>query len=137
MRATLVYDGDCGFCTRSASLLDRWVRPDASIVAWQHADLDALGLTPEECQAAVQWVDDHGYVSSGHWAIAGVLGSGNPLWKVFALVLKLPGISELAGRLYGWVADHRMRLPGGTPACQLAPAQRPGGRPRRDQTVSG
>lgn len=43
-RPTLVFDGDCGFCTSSARLLER-IGPDAEIVPWQRADLDRLGIT--------------------------------------------------------------------------------------------
>jgi predicted DCC family thiol-disulfide oxidoreductase YuxK len=126
VRGVLVYDGDCGFCTKSADLLDRRVRPDASIVAWQHTDLDRWGLTPEEAAAAVQWVSSDGVVASGHRAVANVLGQGGPGWRLLGRILLLPGVSWVAEKVYGWVAAHRYRLPGGTPACRMAPEDRPG-----------
>jgi predicted DCC family thiol-disulfide oxidoreductase YuxK len=122
----LVYDGDCGFCTKSADLLDRWVRPTAAIVAWQHADLDALGLTPEAAAAAVQWVSPDGLIASGHRAVAGVLGQSGFGWRLLGRMLLIPGVSWVAAKVYRWVAAHRNRLPGGTPACRLAPEERPG-----------
>jgi predicted DCC family thiol-disulfide oxidoreductase YuxK len=126
MSGVLVYDGDCGFCTKSADLLDRRVRPDATIVAWQHADLDALGLTPVAASAAVQWVSSDGLVASGHRAVAGVLSQSRFGWRLLGRIMLLPGISWVAAKVYRWVAEHRYRLPGGTPACKLAPEKRPG-----------
>jgi predicted DCC family thiol-disulfide oxidoreductase YuxK len=112
----LVYDGDCAFCTSSVRLLEK-IGPGATIVAWQHTDLDALGLTEEEASAAVQWVEADGTVRSGHEAIAATLKSARGGWKIIGRVILLPGISRLAARLYRLVADNRHRLPGGTPAC--------------------
>src|SRR2546430_11445832 len=43
--SVLVFDGDCGFCTASARFLERYIRPPARVVAWQHADLAEIGLT--------------------------------------------------------------------------------------------
>ena len=112
---TLVFDGDCAFCTSSARLLTR-LRPHVDvIVPWQHADLEALGLTPEQCTTAVQWVGDDGETRSGHRAIAAVVPGGR--------LLLLPGVSWLAGKAYDWVARNRYRLPGGTPACALPPRE--------------
>ena len=43
MTGTLVYDADCGFCTRSAELLQQ--RSDCAVRPWQSLDLAAVGLT--------------------------------------------------------------------------------------------
>jgi len=116
----LVFDGDCGFCTTSARFLARWVvgnRP-TTISPWQLTDLAGLGLTPDQCRTAVQWVGKDARVVSGHVAIAAALRSGHPLWRPLGTLLQAPGFSWLAGRLYQWVAAHRYALPGGTPACR-------------------
>jgi len=109
---TLVYDGDCAFCTSSVRLLLRLrVRAD-TVIAWQHADLPALGLTAEQCQAELQWVADDGVVSSGHEAVARLLlGSALP-WRLCGRLLLVPPVSWLAARAYDWIADHPHRLPG-------------------------
>jgi predicted DCC family thiol-disulfide oxidoreductase YuxK len=114
----LLYDGDCGFCTSSARVLER-IGPDAEIVAWQLTDLAELGITEEQAAAAVQWVGADGTVRSGHEAIAAALNSAGPIWRIIGRVLVLPGISWVAARVYRLVADNRYRLPGGTPACAL------------------
>jgi predicted DCC family thiol-disulfide oxidoreductase YuxK len=117
---TLVYDGDCGFCTSCVhTMARRRLRVDV-VIPWQHADLEALGLTPEECSDKVQWVGDHGEHRSGHLAVAAVLTGP---WAPLGLLLRAPGISWLAARGYDWIAAHRMSLPGGTPACAVPPSQ--------------
>ena len=117
---TLVYDGDCGFCTTAVSFVPRLRLRADRVVAWQHADLPALGLTPQQCAEAVQWVDAAG-TASGHRAVARLLMASGPLWWLLGRVLLLPGISAVAARAYALVADNRMRLPGGTPACAVRP----------------
>lgn len=124
-RGTLVYDGDCAFCTRSVRLVG-WLRADADVLAWQFADLEAFGLTPAEAGAAVQWVGADGRHASGHRAAAAVLGVSRAPWPLLGRALLLPGFSWLAAHGYAWVATNRYRLPGGTPACALAPGQHPG-----------
>jgi predicted DCC family thiol-disulfide oxidoreductase YuxK len=118
---TLVYDGDCGFCTTCVRAMERLRLHADTVVAWQHADLDGLGLTPEQCTAKLQWVGDSGEHRSGHEAVAELLAA-NGAWRPVGRLLRAPGISWAASRAYDWVAAHRMSLPGGTPACALPPA---------------
>jgi len=124
----LVFDGDCGFCTTSARFLARWVVPagPVSVAPWQQLDLARIGLTQEQCQAAVQWVGRDGEVASGHAAIAGSLRAGHLVWRPVGALLVAPGFSRLAAILYGWIAAHRYALPGGTPACRPDRPDRPG-----------
>ncbi|HWM64601.1 MAG TPA: DUF393 domain-containing protein [Solirubrobacterales bacterium] len=123
-RPVLVYDGDCAFCTRCAGFLER-IGPEAEIVAWQLADLAALGITEEQATDAVQWVEVDGAIRSGHEAIAAVLSTAGTIWKPIGRALLLPGISWVAAKVYRLVADNRYRLPGGTPACAVADKERP------------
>lgn len=110
-RPVLLYDGDCAFCTRCARRLER-IGPDAEIVAWQLADLTELGITEEQATDAVQWVSTDGTVRSGHEAIAAILTTAGPIWKIAGRVILLPGISLMAAKVYRLVADNRRRLPG-------------------------
>ncbi|HET7476004.1 MAG TPA: DCC1-like thiol-disulfide oxidoreductase family protein [Dermatophilaceae bacterium] len=120
-RPVLVFDGDCGFCTASARWIVRYVNrpPRYAVAPWQHLDLDSLGLTAPQCDAAVQWVGRDGARASGHAAIAAALRHGHPVWRVPGLVITAPAVSWLAERVYTWVAGHRYLLPGGTPACRV------------------
>jgi predicted DCC family thiol-disulfide oxidoreductase YuxK len=119
--ATLVFDGDCGFCTRCVALVPKRVRRTTKVVPYQRADLAALDLTAAECAEAVQWVGDDGSRGRGHAAIGRLLQSGGGAWAVVGTLLLLPPVSWLAAVVYRLVAANRMRLPGGTPACALPP----------------
>lgn len=125
MTATLVYDGDCGFCTSSVRWLVRLRLRADTVVPWQQADLPALGLTRAQCEAKVQWVADDGRLSSGHEALARLLLHSALPWRPLGALLLVPPVSWLASWVYDWVADHRGSLPGGTPACALPQDERP------------
>ncbi|KRE52890.1 hypothetical protein ASG70_14625 [Phycicoccus sp. Soil748] len=118
-RGLLIFDGDCGFCTTSARFVSRWVdrRDRYDVRPWQELDLGSLGVTEADCIEAAQFVRRDGSVLAGHRAIAAGLTHGAPLWRPLGHLLTLPGVSQLAARVYAWVADHRYALPGGTAAC--------------------
>ena len=118
-RPTLVYDADCGFCTRSVQFIQRWVdrRDRYDVRPWQELDLAAVGLTAQDCDEAAQFLMADGSVRSGHEAIASAATHGAPGWRPVGHLLLAPGISWVAARTYRWVATHRHRLPGGTAAC--------------------
>lgn len=127
--ATLLYDGDCGVCTRLSRTVTTTVRArrdDFVVTAYQDVDdLEALGLSARACDEALQWVSASGRVSSAQDAVARVLLAGRPVVKPLGAVMLVPGVNALAGVVYRWVALNRHRLPGGTPACSLPAAQRP------------
>ncbi|MBW9205513.1 DUF393 domain-containing protein [Mumia sp. zg.B53] len=115
----LVFDGDCGFCSSSVRWLRRWAPSRrARIVAWQQADLDALGLTAVQCSAALQWVDS-GRRAAGPEAVAAYLRTARPPWPVVGRVLVTRPATALAWPVYRWISAHRHQLPGGTPQCAL------------------
>lgn len=114
----LVFDGDCSFCTSCARFLERRLEPGATVLAWQHADLDSLGVSEARAREAVQWVEADGAVRSGHEAIAAALRACGPIWRLAGRLIVLPPISPLSARAYELVAANRGRLPGGTPACK-------------------
>ena len=107
---TLVYDGDCGFCTRCAHWLA--VRAtDVEVVPWQTLDLAEVGLTERQVREAAYWVDD-GVVDGAEGAIARSLlacGRGD---AVLGRILLLPGVRRVAAAGYRLVARNRGRLPG-------------------------
>jgi predicted DCC family thiol-disulfide oxidoreductase YuxK len=119
--STLVFDGDCGFCTRCVALVPKAARRRTDVVPYQRADLPALGLTAEECAAAVQWVSDDGTRARGHAAIGRLLQDAGGVWRLLGMALLIPPLSWLAAGIYRLVAANRMRLPGGTPACAIPP----------------
>ena len=127
MSGVFLYDGDCRFCTTSVDWLQRHAISPARVVPWQHADLAHLGLSAEECEEAVQWVDD-GHRSAGPDAIAAYLQTSTQSWRTAGRVLTAPVSRQVAWPVYRWIARHRGLLPGGTPACEL---------PRVSPTIKG
>jgi predicted DCC family thiol-disulfide oxidoreductase YuxK len=120
MTPLLVFDGDCGFCTRALGwlrLLDR--RRIIDTVPSQRPGVpESLGLTREQCSASVQWRGVDGYRAEGAEAIAAALS--------VALKSDLPRRlhQRTAGpqrAMYTWVATNRHRLPGVTPWCERYP----------------
>ncbi|KUL55556.1 thiol-disulfide oxidoreductase [Streptomyces sp. NRRL F-4489] len=108
---------------------ERYVRPRCRITAWQSADLAALGTTRRRAEHEVLWITPPGAVHGGAGAVAKLLLSARGGWPVAGAVLTLPPVRPLARALYRLVAANRHRLPGGTPACALPPANRPGTEP--------
>ncbi|MER5572265.1 thiol-disulfide oxidoreductase DCC family protein [Streptomyces massasporeus] len=127
MRPVLIFDGDCGFCTTSVDVVQRLVRPRCEVVAWQHADLESLGVTEERARHEALWVTPTGLVYGGARAVAKVLLSAGGVWSVVGAVLTLPPVRWVAHGVYRLVADNRGRLPGGTAACAV-----PGAKTRRE-----
>ncbi|MEZ5311144.1 MAG: DUF393 domain-containing protein [Microthrixaceae bacterium] len=140
----LLYDGDCAFCQRCVDLLDTTLlgggsaqvvhplgrssaeaTPVVAVVPWQSVELDILGVTWEQVQASVIWIDADGSQRTGADAIAALLRSRNTNFaRVASAALQLPVIRLAARLVYGMVARNRHRLPGGTQACQTT--MRPG-----------
>jgi predicted DCC family thiol-disulfide oxidoreductase YuxK len=115
--AALLYDADCGFCTRSAGWL-RGLGLAASIEPLQRADLPARGVDAARAQREIPFVDDSS-VSYGAEAIGRALATGRGAWRLIGLLLSRPPVLWLASPVYAAVAANRHRLPGGTDTCRL------------------
>ena len=115
---TLVYDGDCAFCTSSVRVMKRVGLTADTVIPWQHADLASLGLTEQQCREAVQWVGPDG-ISSGAIAFARVLLASAWPWRPLGVLLLVPPFRWVAAGVYRLIASNRSRLPGGTPACAV------------------
>ncbi|MBB5155084.1 thiol-disulfide oxidoreductase DCC family protein [Saccharopolyspora phatthalungensis] len=121
----LVYDGDCGFCTRSVRLAER-LPVRMRILPWQEADLAALRTTSDRARHEVLWVDRSGRVFGGAAAVGELLKNSRAPWSALGWLMAAPVLRLPAEWAYRWVAANRYRLPGATPACQLPPEERPG-----------
>jgi predicted DCC family thiol-disulfide oxidoreductase YuxK len=122
-RPVFLYDGDCAFCSTCARFIERRMRTSAYVVAWQFADLDALGVTQEQAEAAVQWIDAE-HVAAGPEAIACLLRDAGSIWRPLGALLATRPVLWPAWPAYRWISRNRHRLPGGTAACSLPQAQR-------------
>ena len=126
MDMVFLFDGDCAFCSSAARWLIRHVPTGTQVSAWQHVDLDRLGVPVAEVAAAVVLVEPAGR-RSGAQAIAALLcGSRSRAWRGVGRVMTLPLIRDLAALVYRQVAANRHRLPGGTPQCALGVGAGPG-----------
>ena len=115
----LIWDGDCAFCARCVGFIERRVKTEAKIVAHQKADLLQLGLTTEQCNAALQWVFRDSTTRSGSRAVAALLRSSNFGWAILGVTIDLPVVRLISSAIYKVIAKNRQHLPGGTAACAL------------------
>ena len=112
----LIFDGDCAFCTSSTKLFQRITKGRIPTIPYQLANLAEHGLTAQQCERALQYVNSHG-VFEGHLAVAQALKDSKTAWAIVGHLLTWPIISSAAFVVYDWVSKNRNRLPGGTPAC--------------------
>jgi predicted DCC family thiol-disulfide oxidoreductase YuxK len=127
----LLYDGDCGFCSRTARWLIRTVPTRAQVLPWQVVDLTGLGVSADECRQAVQWVHADRPATperspagspgaAGPLAVAALLRTSTAVrWRLAGRVLGASPVARFAWPVYRLISRYRYRLPGGTPACQL------------------
>jgi predicted DCC family thiol-disulfide oxidoreductase YuxK len=123
-RPVLLFDGDCGFCTRTLGwlrVLDGKHRIDT--LPYQRPGApESIGATRAECSESVQWLGADGARLHGAAAINAALETAlDTSWPV-RIYRRSTGVQE---RLYGLVARNRYRLPGVTPWCTRYPDQCP------------
>jgi predicted DCC family thiol-disulfide oxidoreductase YuxK len=125
-RATVFFDGDCGFCRWSADRLRRWDRRRRlrfATLASPDADAALGALDPGTRYGSWHLVTPDGRVRSAGAAIPAILSlvpGGAPLaW----LASRSPSLTEAAYRM---VSRHRFRLGRllGQRACAVDPTRR-------------
>jgi predicted DCC family thiol-disulfide oxidoreductase YuxK len=122
VRALLIYDGDCEFCTTAARWAETGFRSGERIEAWQllgDEALGSLGLSVSDVQSAAWWVAADKSLDRGHRAVGRALETAGGWRQVVGTLVLAPPTSWLAAAVYSLVVRYRYRLPGGTPACQL------------------
>jgi len=127
-RPVLVYDGDCAFCTTTARGIEQHWDGKAGIRAWQQigaAGLAELGLTVEDANSKVWWVEPDGTRLGGHKAVARALIEAGGWRALLGRFIGARLMSWPAALGYKLAARYRHLLPGGTAACSLPQAQRP------------
>jgi predicted DCC family thiol-disulfide oxidoreductase YuxK len=120
-RGVLVFDGRCGFCTRTVGWLrrlDRHRRVEL-LPLQQPGAPERVGATVDECLISVRWQGTDSSRAAAaeaiNAALAAALGTRAPL-----LVYRLTRRAQ--EWLYQWIANNRYRLPGATPWCERYPA---------------
>jgi predicted DCC family thiol-disulfide oxidoreductase YuxK len=114
---TMLFDGDCRFCSSAARRAAR-INPGATVIAWQLADLEEFGVTPTEANDSLQYIDADRH-ATGADAVGHFLVDAGGWYAAIGRLLLLPGVRSLARPTYRWIASHRDRLPGGSPACRV------------------
>lgn len=114
----LVYDGDCGFCTRTVTVLRRRLPAFPNAQPWQELNLTALGLTEPQVREAVQFVGHNGVHRSGAEVASQLLHyQPSRSLRMLGSLCDSFVVRPVLAALYRWVAAHRDELPGGTAAC--------------------
>ncbi len=116
----LVYDGECGFCIRSARWIEARLPTEARVAPWQSLKLDELGLSELDARSAVWWIDDRGKGmrwSRGAQAIGRSLMAAGGAWAAAGALIVHPPLGWLARPVYALVAAnrHRIRIPARKP----------------------
>lgn len=120
--ATLIFDGDCGFCTSAASFVVKHSTYPIVAHAWQLTDVSRFGLIEQQVAERV-YFSTSGQNYGGHLAFAYILFvQENWFLKAAGWIMTVPPVCWLASLGYRLVARFRHRLPGGTPACKLPPS---------------
>src|SRR5690242_9560273 len=107
-RATLIYDGACGFCREAVDLVARWDREHrVTLVPFQdETKVAAFHLPQPALAAAMHVVLPDGRVFAGADAAAALLPL-LPGKRWLGPVFTVPGVLPLARRVYAWIARRR------------------------------
>jgi acetyl esterase len=116
-RATLIYDGECGFCRQSVAFVSKWDREHRlTLIPFQeHARVAAFQIPLPALAAAMHLVLPDGRVLAGADAAADLLRL-LPGKRWLAPLFAFPGVLPVARRVYGWIARRRHCLVRGVAA---------------------
>lgn len=120
----LLYDGDCGFCSRNVALLGRWNRAGRIRFESHHSDLGQAVL--RACGLPVQGVDtmvfvERGRVTTKSRAFLRLVDLLDWPWPLFKIAALIP--AAIRDGLYDLVARNRYRLSGAGEACRVTPTR--------------
>lgn len=131
--ATVIYDGDCGFCQSSIDWVERldWLRT-MRFLPLQSEEAGRIAGVPKDVMQRRMQVALSGRTVEGFraakamvirlplfWIVVAGLGLLSPwLWLVVGAGF-LPVFNGLGMIVYDWVARNRHRLPGSTKACRM------------------
>ena len=114
-RGLLLFDGECGFCSRSVRLLERVARKPFE----KRPSREALAMLPEEVARTVSgqmlWLEPDGSIWGGSQALLRALRATG--WPGLAWLLGNALVRPVTREVYGLVARVRHRL--GRPVCEL------------------
>lgn len=116
----ILYDGNCGLCTRSVAGL-RTLKTNAVLefMPLQQYDTDnlPLNLSVEDLYAQIHVIDEEGRLFKGAEALTRVVKTV-PTLQWIAWLYRVPGMHYVADQLYKWIAKHRYQLFGTVDECE-------------------
>jgi predicted DCC family thiol-disulfide oxidoreductase YuxK len=126
-RVDVVFDGQCGFCTRVLHTLERLDVAHAVRLYDSH-DMHVIRtrfpmLAGADFDAAMFAVAG-GRVYRGYFAFERLLREIPLCWPLL-LLFKLPGAAVIGPRVYAWIARRRRSFGCGGGTCELPPGSSP------------
>ena len=106
--ATLIYDGECGFCRQAVALVSKWDRERRlTLIPFQdQARVATFRIPLPALAAAMHLVLPDGRVLAGADAAPDVLRL-LPGKRWLARAFTIPGVLPMARRVYAWIARQR------------------------------
>ncbi|MFB6218273.1 MAG: thiol-disulfide oxidoreductase DCC family protein [Halobacteriaceae archaeon] len=101
----LVYDDDCGFCTRAARHVAR--RGVVELVGFSELGPDQRARLPPDWEECAHLLTDDAVYSCGEAMVRAYELTGTRPARLVPLARRLPGYAWLRDGVYGFVAAHR------------------------------
>jgi predicted DCC family thiol-disulfide oxidoreductase YuxK len=111
VRPLLIYDGDCGYCTRWISRWRKWTEGRVIYAPTCEAASAYPRIPAERFKESVVLVEPDGRVSFGAEAVARSLAVRAPGQVLLWIYERVPGAGGLAEAAYRFVARRRGRWP--------------------------
>jgi predicted DCC family thiol-disulfide oxidoreductase YuxK len=103
----VVYDGECGFCTRWVERLRRWSAGALDFAPFQEAAARFPSIPREEFERSVQLVETDGRVFSGAEVVFRALAHSRRARALLWCYRRVPGFASVSEWGYRFVARHR------------------------------
>lgn len=113
---TVVIDGECGLCRSSMAAVQSRLSSPVEVKYFQDVSVkeaSEMGLTKEQLEKSVWWIDSSGQTYGAHLAIAQILMKGTLGLKILGGILRTFPFSKLASAVYYLVAEHRGSISSG------------------------
>ena len=110
-RPVLLYDGECGFCTRMVEEASDRLTADVDYTAFQSVPLATYGVSAAEARHSLHLVSPEGRISQGGKTVARLLVASRGAWSLLGRLLLAPPFSFAAAAAYWLVARNRTHIP--------------------------
>jgi predicted DCC family thiol-disulfide oxidoreductase YuxK len=110
-RPVLLYDGECGLCTRLVEEAGDRLDADVDYAAFQTAPLATYGVSAAEARHSLHLVSPEGRISQGGEAVARLLVASRGAWSLLGRLMLAPPFSFAVAVAYWLVARNRAHIP--------------------------